>query len=182
MGEQRKQRIQRLRVVYSAVAGISVVILSSFIKPGGDLGSAFWVNLSFVCFAISVPALAGAIYVLTIETNYDDDPDWAFRLQSRNLPYPVTWPWGPSMMAVGALGIFSAYTGILILVFSINVIAGFLFLTASIFTFVVARRHERRRGEQTSEKLENAQEEAHSRAELDDDAESDGAAELDGDV
>jgi len=150
MAEQRRQRIQRLRVVYTAVAGISVVVLTSLLQSDGNICDSLLVYLSLICFGVSIPALAGGIYVLTIETNYDDPPEWAFTLSSRNRPQPLTWPWGLSMVVVGALGLNLAYVGIVLTIFSISVIAGSLFLASSIFTFVVARNHEKKRAGQGS--------------------------------
>ena len=144
----RKQRMQRQRIVYAALAAVSIAIVTQLLQLGGDLDCSELLKGSLVCFSIAIPALAAAVYVVTIEIEHDQDPRWGYRgeYQGRVL----RWPWTVPMMLFVAVGIVASYLGLTLLLAYFGVVPVTAFLLVSVGAYLTARRHEKRRNDESS--------------------------------
>jgi hypothetical protein len=141
----RKQRMQRLRILHSSLAGVALIIVSQLLQVGHELDNSLCLRTSIICFAIAIPALAATTYVLTIEVDYDQHPSWNVTLGIPGRQLPIEWPWGRKMWVVSVLGLLSGYIGIAAMFFYFGRVAGVLFLALSVFTFYGASQHDRLR-------------------------------------
>jgi len=140
--------MQRLRLLYSSLAGVGLVIVTQLLQVGDELDHSGWLRASTICFAIAIPALAASIYVLTIEVEQDHHPAWKVSLPIPGRDKPIEWPFGIAMLVVSRLGLLSGFAGIAAMFFYFGGLVGGLFFAVSVVTFQVAQAHERRRHNQ----------------------------------